>query len=557
MGKVYRLGRSAGLLQVLEPLGGLQPSQVYKSRKGVNPNEEEVPESAIIPYKRAIQGTVEQTPAMLESLAANDEITAVLERISSHVAIVPTDGSSFAYPALDRSSNIKMPESEDLLDTVKNYWIEVQKQLWSNKSDLCIGVHQFVQDYLTYGYLWLCVIRFSDKDKRIRKIIVSRTEPTVMNLNGTPVYRIQDNDVQTAKGQTKEPRFAAVYDINDIILLTYTELNPYCRSYVATLTRSFNLYRTIERTRIANAIMKAQFRSVYTVPTKGLGKIKARQRLSTIMGMYKRDIRIEDTSGSVTINGENTYPVNTEIWVAETSGGGVSIDNPGDGDPDLNNTDLVEYFNRKFYKTTKLPISKYEAVDSGYLNGLNEIDEDEDQYKLYINKLRAVLGKAFIKLTLRFMVDDKQYGNRVDLQENLVMSFYDKERIEEPSEQIEKQDDIMSKISNMLSTYKEMLTDSGMKDAQVSAKVNAFRIKLMRKYLPDVFEMNDEDYRNVDEEEGGDSSDGGSDFGGGSDYNPDGGGDTGGDTGGGGDFGGDYASASEPDENGQFSLGGQ
>lgn len=488
----HRLGNAGSFVSMMEPDGGLQPSIVQTGRlnksKGVNLSDEDsCPEQSISSSNRFIAGSSAFTPAMLEALAATDEISTVLERIVSYVAVQPDIGSSFAYCDFKPGYQASLHDKEKTLTDMTNHWNIIQDFLFNKAASLSIGIHQFIQDWLTYGDLTLAIIR----EVQFGKIID---------------IHIQRDDLKETKDRLGNQIWLTdceqiIWEKEDIFHITYVEINPYVKSYVSSLMRTYNMFKTVERTRVANAIMAASFRTIYTVPTSGLGKVKARQKLSSIMGLYKRDVRINDANGEVTVNGENTYPVNTELWVAETTAGAVKIDNPGDGNPDLNDTQLVDYFMRKYYKQAKLPMSKYEAVDAGYLNGLSEIDEDERQFQLLIQKYRAVLSKLFLDIIWRMMSVLTDYAGREELRKNMTFNWYDEPKHESPSEALDGLSDVMDRIEQILEKYSTSLENAGFSDKQITARLNVLRIKLMRKYAPDLLEQTQEDYRNIPEEE--------------------------------------------------------
>jgi hypothetical protein len=329
---------------------------------------------------------------------------------------------------------------------------------------------------LTFGKIWACIVRDPKQPNEISKIVLQTTEPeTKTDANGYKhIYTVDSDLVLTGE---------------DVILLQYTEIDVYVVSYVASLLRSFNIYRTIERTRIANAVMSATFRKVYTVPTNGLGKVKAKQRLSTIMGMYRRQVTYDDRSGEIKVNGENNYPINTEIWMAGTAAGDLRIDSGGsDAEVTLNNLDLVEYVARKFYKRAKLPMSKYEAVDAGYLSGIGELDEDERQFKLLISKFRAVIGKFFIKILWRAIEKNTDIvgDNKLkDIYEKYAyLSFFDEIKSETPLEQLDNLSDALSKVEDVLDTYQKTLENAGCPENLQKGLLNALRRRLTLQYCP-------------------------------------------------------------------------
>lgn len=494
----HRIGSAGSAYwSVLEEGGGVTASIVTgnagRHRLGsVNDfsDEDPIPELVLSKANVNKRQEVELTPETLEGIARQDTISDVIERICSYICISSKASPHFGYATLadDFHANDAFLRSR-IKESAVYHWQIVERLMFNDSPSLSLGIQNFLQSWLTVGKIYCFILR--DKEHGLVQKIRCTNYPAKEVQYGKRTYwtiTIGDKEY-------------TIWEQEDMFILDYSAISKYYPSFVAAIRRSYNIYHSIERTRIANAIMTAQFRSIYTVPTKGLGKKVAQQRLSKIMATYKRDIRIDDANGEVTLNGENNWPVNTDIWVAETGAGSVKIENPGDGNVNLNNTDLVELFMRRFYKRAKLPLSKYEAVDTGYLNGLGELDEDERQFKIFIQNHRDVLSKFFAKLIYRLMSALKEYAGDKELEQAIYISFYDEPKHETPTEELDGVNEKMDKINDTIDKYIEALTKCGFGQAQAKARANVLRLQLMEKFCPEFLQRRAEDYRNVPKSE--------------------------------------------------------
>lgn len=476
MAKKNRLSAPSGLLAILEPNGGLT-SDVLSFVK--DKEDYHLPEDGLVAQniKANNKGI---SPQDLANLAAQDEISAVLKRIASYIAVQSKVTNEFSTVSLDtkylkdKSSDITSKDTE----AVKDAWTTVQKLLWTHPQ---LGIHSLLIDWMTFGKLHFCIIRKADKS--IDKITVGTTAPAIQK--------------KKLSGQKQETYYLdqfgnRVADKTDIVTLDWSALANNGVSYVHSLQRSFNMMRSVERSRIANAIMASQFRTVYTVPTKGLSKGQSRQRLSKIHSMWKRDIRLDDQSGSVTVNGNNAWPINTELWSSETGSGRPTADNPGDGNPDLNNTELIEYFAKKYYKQTGLPLSKYEAVDMSYLGDISEIDEDERQFKLTIAAYRLILSDVFKSLMKIVLADNKDYAGNTALFEAIIMTFNDEVIDEDLTEVIDKILMTLEKVLEVVDKFKALMEESStIKEEEQTVRLAKFRNKMIAKYCPELYQYDE------------------------------------------------------------------
>ena len=139
------------------------------------------------------------------------------------------------------------------------------------------------------------------------------------------------------------------------------------KSYTATLLRSFNILRIMERTRIIWAVMNSRFRTMFVIPVKGQGRIRGKQTIQEIMAEYKDHVQFNDSTGQIAINGSPDLPFNKEIWVGEGSSGRPEIENLGnDTGPDLSNVDELLPWYQKLQKASRLPMSRFEDNNSIY-----------------------------------------------------------------------------------------------------------------------------------------------------------------------------------------------
>ena len=97
--------------------------------------------------------------------------------------------------------------------------------------------------------------------------------------------------VQYKGGGAKERK---LWD-SQIIYLSYSQVNSPMRiSYVERLTRSFNLLRIMETTRIIWAVSNASFKTQFIIPVGGKSKTRAKQSLGYLPKMenHQKSVRL-------------------------------------------------------------------------------------------------------------------------------------------------------------------------------------------------------------------------------------------------------------------------
>src|SRR5690606_13660135 len=110
------------------------------------------------------------------------------------------------------------------------------------------------------------------------------------------------------------------------------------------LERSFNVYRLMERSRIAWAVNNSQFRMIANIPTKGQGYNKSIQTLRSAMNKYAEKAEYNDDQGVVTVNGSPSRAINKELWTSETTSGKPEFTTVGGDGPEIQDMGPVMYF---------------------------------------------------------------------------------------------------------------------------------------------------------------------------------------------------------------------
>lgn len=228
-------------------------------------------------------------------------------------------------------------------------------------------------------------------------------------------------------------------------------------SYVERLVRSFNLMRTMENTKVAWNIMNSQFRLKMIIPVGTKTTAKAKQALAMATSKYKEDLLIDHDSGEIQINGQAKINYGRNIVLPARQGQTPDIDGVKYQGPDLSNMDGVKYFERKLWRDSNLPFSRFEK-DSGsgrtILFDASGIPHDELTFYKLINRLRKEFEKIIREATYRQTILDKpELKIDLELKSKLGIKYESNSLIEEAKRQ-----EIENQKINSISTL-ERLTE--------------------------------------------------------------------------------------------------
>lgn len=171
-------------------------------------------------------------------------------------------------------------------------------------------------------------------------------------------------------------------------------------SYTERLLRSFNLMRIMEDTKAAWVIMNSQHRMKLVIPIGSQTKAKAKQTISKVTSKYKEDLYIDSSSGDVTLNGQPRINYAKTIILPKRQGDSPDIQSIATEGPDMQNMDVVKYFEKRLQRDSKQPASRYDSENGGGIVNLFKaegVPYDEVNWFRFINRTRKEFEKPIRK----------------------------------------------------------------------------------------------------------------------------------------------------------------
>lgn len=296
----------------------------------------------------------------------------------------------FAYPSFLNLTNIK----EKVIDRIDSNYKKLYEMLGFNDD---ITAWQYFRQLLTDGFLAFEIV-FDDKGKNIigfKELDAITLMPSVEKQNDgswlNVWYQYPDD----------ERKRRMLYD-SQIIYLAYAKGNSVSRtSYVERLIRPYNVLRIIEYTRVIWSVMNASFRMKMTVPIGSRSPQKSMQTLGELMSIYKEDIRFNDESGELTIDGRPRVQFYKNYLMPSGVNGTPTIEPLNGSGPNLNDPAPLAYFFDKLVQESKVPFSRFQGPDGGsigqYSDGAEGMDKEEIRFSKFINRMRTGFQDLLIK----------------------------------------------------------------------------------------------------------------------------------------------------------------
>ena len=348
----------------------------------------------------------------LKTFALNAEIEYILDTICDE-GIVYDEKNFFCHPAM-----MNMDLKEDVVKALRKNFRKLY--VLHNFTNGITG-WQYFRQLLVEGFLSFEIIYSSDG-----KDIVGFKELDAASL--TPaVERKSDGTRETIwwqyYGETTRQR--KLLDAQ-VIYISYAKANTVSRvSYTERLIRSYNLLKIMEHSRIIWNVMNAQYRIKMTVPIGSKAPQKAKETLGELMSVYKEDIKLDTSSGELSVNGRPDLQFYKNYLFPQSGGEGVRVETLNAQGPNLNVMDSVVYFYNKLRQDSKIPYNRFSSrfgvgSNNSFKSGAEGAERDEVRFAKFVTRLRSIFQEIMVKplwiqMCLDFpdLKDDTQFRSQI------------------------------------------------------------------------------------------------------------------------------------------------
>lgn len=341
----------------------------------------------------------------LRQFACDMEIAFILDTITNE-AIVPDENGFFAHLDLDKlklsinkSYNNKATSSDadKLIRDCKIAYNTVYSCYgWNHNSD---GWNYF-RKFLIDGYLAFEIV-FDDPQKpttivAFKELDPATLEPEIVQLDGkiTVIWYQYKGD---------QSRQRIIPDAN-IIYIAWQGVNfsqASRISYLEGLVRSFNMLRQLENAHCIWNIQNSQKQLKINVPVGSMTDAKAQARVSQLIADYNEEVTIDDDSGEVTVNGYPKFSFSKLYVFPQREGTSTTIEEFGGDGYDMNTTESLQYFWRKFILESQVPANRFMLNISSPPSNPNNVDasvtREEYAFARFIQRIQGIFKELLQK----------------------------------------------------------------------------------------------------------------------------------------------------------------
>jgi hypothetical protein len=248
-------------------------------------------------------------------------------------------------------------------------------------------------------------LRYVDprKLKLVREVGKSGKDPH----SGIPVKKIkseyymysESGFLGSAAGGSAQGYKIAKDSISRVTSGYMNENNSLVLSYLHPSIKPLNQLRMLEDATVVYTLTRAPERRVFYIDVGNLPKQKAEQYLRDMMVRHKNKLQYNSSTGELT-DARKMMTMTEDFWFPRRGGErSTEVDTIAGGASQALSTDEnMQYFQRKLYKSLKVPLSRLEPETMYSFGRVSEITRDEIKFGKFIYRVRSKFSNLFTNI---------------------------------------------------------------------------------------------------------------------------------------------------------------
>ena len=342
-------------------------------------------------------------------LAMNPEITQAVDEIVNEAIAIDSD-ENVVELILD---NVELP------DKVKDKLVEEFEEVLTLLDFTNNAYDMFSKFYVDGRINYHCIIDNEDikaglqevryVDPRKLKLIREMDKKQLDPHSGIPVkkvkseyYMYSENGFGSEKGAGSSGSQGYKIAKDSIARVTsgiMTENNSLVLGHLNAAVKPLNQLRMLEDATVIYTLTRAPERRVFYIDVGNLPKSKAEQYLRDMMVRHKNKLQYNSATGEIS-DARKMMTMTEDLWFPRRGGERTTeVDTLAGGNAaGLTGDENLQYFNRKLYKSLKVPLSRLEPETMATFGRSSEITRDELKFSKFIQRLRARFSSLFTQI---------------------------------------------------------------------------------------------------------------------------------------------------------------
>lgn len=174
------------------------------------------------------------------------------------------------------------------------------------------------------------------------------------------------------------------------------ENNSLVLSHLHPAIKPLNQLRMLEDATVIYTLTRAPERRIFYIDVGNLPKNKAEQYLRDMMTRHKNKLQYNSSTGEIT-DSRKMLTMTEDFWFPRRGGERTTeVDTLAGGSAQgLSNDENMTYFQRKLYKSLKVPLTRLEPETMANFGRVSEITRDELKFGKFIKRIRSRFSWIF------------------------------------------------------------------------------------------------------------------------------------------------------------------
>tara|TARA_B110000503_G_scaffold128808_1_gene200357 strand:+ start:13556 stop:15142 length:1587 start_codon:yes stop_codon:yes gene_type:complete len=184
-----------------------------------------------------------------------------------------------------------------------------------------------------------------------------------------------------------------------------SENNSLVLSHLHPAIKPINQLRMLEDATIIYTLTRAPERRVFYIDVGNLPKSKAEQYIRDMMTRHKNKLQYNSATGEIS-DARKMMTMTEDFWFPRRGGErSTEVDTIAGGNAGgLTDDTNMQYFQRKLYKSLKVPLSRLEPETMYSFGRVSEITRDELKFGKFIKRLRTRFSSIFTQILEKQLV---------------------------------------------------------------------------------------------------------------------------------------------------------
>ena len=184
-----------------------------------------------------------------------------------------------------------------------------------------------------------------------------------------------------------------------------TENNSLVLSFLHPSIKPLNQLRMLEDATVIYTLTRAPERRIFYIDVGNLPKSKAEQYLRDMMTRHKNKLQYDSSTGEIS-DARKMMTMTEDFWFPRRGGErSTEVDTmPGGNAQALSSDENMLYFQRKLYKSLKVPLSRLEPETMASFGRVSEITRDELKFSKFVRRLRSRFSSLFTQILEKQLV---------------------------------------------------------------------------------------------------------------------------------------------------------